>query len=187
MALKPAKIYQLKITLDRIRPPIWRRVQVSSNISLGELHGIIQRTMGWHGYHMHQFIAGDIYYGEPDPEFDADDESKAKLSKVAPSEKSKFKYEYDFGDGWDHTILVEKILPAESDVQYPRCLAGKRACPPEDCGGPYFYPELLEIISNPGHEDHQDRLEWLGGEFDPEHFDLAEVNAALLSPGDRTM
>jgi hypothetical protein len=187
MALKSTKIYQLKMTLDSIRPPIWRRVQVRSNISLGELHDIIQSAMGWQGGHMHQFVVGNTYYSEPDPEFDAEDENKAKLSKVAPSEKSKFKYEYDFGDGWDHTILVEKILPAEADIHYPRCLTGKRACPPEDCGGPYMYPEFLDAIANPANEQHADMLEWVGGKFDPEYFDLAEVNAALQSPGNREM
>ncbi len=174
-------IYQLKVTLKGIRPPIWRRVQVPSNINLGKLHRILQVVMGWTDSHLHQFIVGGTFYGEPDPDFDMDtkNERTAKLRQIAPGEKSRFIYEYDFGDSWEHDILVEKILPPEQGVRYPVCLTGKRACPPEDCGGIWGYAQLLETLQNPDDPEHEDMLEWVGGEFDPEAFDLDEINQGL--------
>jgi hypothetical protein len=178
---KPAKVYQLKITLDNIRPPVWRRVLVPANMPLSELHYVIQVAMGWTDSHMHAFEIGQTYYGVPDIEFDDDmeNEHRIKLSQIAPSEKSKFRYEYDFGDSWRHSILVEKILPAEPGIDYPVCLVGKRSCPPEDCGGAWGYAGLLGAISDPEHEEHEDTLEWLGDDFDPEAFDMDTVNVRL--------
>ena len=178
---KPVAIYQLKITLERIRPPIWRRVQVSETILLPQLHDLIQAVMGWHGEHLHAFQVGTLSYGQHGFELDdlMEDERRVRLSQIAPFEKSKFRYEYDFGDDWCHTILVEKILPVESGKDYPVCLTGKRACPPEDCGGIWGYSAFLEAISNPEHEEHEEMMEWFGGEFDPEAFDVAAVNTKL--------
>ena len=180
---KPADttIYQLKISLADTKPPIWRRVQVFSSTTLQELHFIIQESMGWYNSHLHQFLIDGVEYGKPAPEYDfhVTDEAKIKLSKVVGGEKVKFLYTYDFGDGWDHTILVEKILPRDPKVIYPICIKGKRACPPEDCGGPWGYVEFLEAIQNPSHPDHDDMLEWIEGAFDPEEFDLDEVNQRL--------
>ena len=180
---KPADttIYQLKISLRDTKPPIWRRVQVLSSTTLQELHFIIQESMGWYNSHLHQFLIDGVEYGKPAPEYDfyVTDEAKVKLSKVVGGEKAKFSYTYDFGDDWEHTILVEKILPRDPKVIYQICIKGKRACPPEDCGGPWGYVEFLEAIQNPSHPEHDDMLEWIDGAFDPEEFDLDEVNQRL--------
>lgn len=181
---KTADIYQIKVTLKHCKPPIWRRVEVPGNINLAKLHHILQAVMGWEGYHLHQFIADGIYYGEPHPDYDVwgsemYDEKRVKLNQLAPEEKFKFIYEYDFGDSWEHELLVEKISPPEKGVSYPRCIKGKRACPPEDVGGVWGYDSFLEAIADPNHPEHEELLEWTGGEFDPEAFDLEEINAAL--------
>lgn len=176
-----ALIYQVKITLNMTRPPIWRRIQVSNNISLSRFHNIIQTVMGWSGYHLHQFIIDGEYYGVPHPDygFEMRNEIRVKLNRVMFAEKDKFLYEYDFGDGWEHIIVLEKILPAVSGVDYPVCLKGKRACPPEDCGGVWGYESLLETIQNPAHPEHEEMLEWVGGSFDPEAFDMEQINLDL--------
>ncbi|MDX1251210.1 MAG: plasmid pRiA4b ORF-3 family protein [Gammaproteobacteria bacterium] len=173
-------IYQLKITLRHTRPPIWRRVQVKGDTKLGKLHRIVQEAMGWTDSHLHAFRIGRTVYGVPDPDFidDIENERSIRLDKIA-TEGNTFIYEYDFGDGWEHDIKVEKILNAEPGVHYPVCLAGKRACPPEDCGGVPGYEYLLEILSDPQHEEYEERREWLGGEFDPEAFDIDGVNRGL--------
>jgi hypothetical protein len=182
-AVKESKIYQLKITLKYIRPPIWRRVEVPDDVTLDELHLILQAAMGWTNSHLHQFRVGKIYYGEPSIDEFSDlnlkDESKARLNKVLSRPKQKMIYEYDFGDGWEHEILLEKILPRDSTAKYPRCLGGARACPPEDCGGTGGYVNFLEAISDPDHEEHDEYLDWIGGEFDPEKFDPAEFESEL--------
>lgn len=177
----PPSIYQLKITLKDIRPPIWRRVQVSSETTLGKLHRIIQESMGWTNSHLHAFWIAGVEYGQPMPEYDFDvrNELRVKLSKVVTGEKFKFQYIYDMGDSWEHEILLEKELPADPQVRYPTCLTGKRACPPEDCGGAWGYESFLEAIQNPNHPEHESMLEWVGGEFDPEDFDLNMVNQML--------
>jgi hypothetical protein len=174
------QVYQLKITLRDIKPPVWRRVQVK-DCTLPKLHDIIQTCMGWDGYHLHAFDIGGVQYSEPDPDgmMDAEDERKFKLGQFVRLGYKKFSYTYDFGDNWDHTIQVEKVLDAEPGVRYPRCIAGKRACPPEDCGGPWGYANFLEAIQNPKHPEHEEMLEWAGGEFDPEAFDIEAVNEEL--------
>ncbi len=176
-------IYQIKVTLEDSRPPIWRRLLVPGDVTLAQLHDIIQIAMGWEGYHLHQFIVGKTYYGEPHPDYEPwaemRDERKVTLRQIAPREGMKFRYEYDFGDSWLHQILVEKILPPEPGKGYPVCIKGQRACPPEDVGGIWGYYNFLEAIQDPEHPEHEDYLEWIGGEFDPEEFDLEGVNKAL--------
>jgi hypothetical protein len=177
-------VYQLKVTLEGIRPPIWRRIQVSGDITLHKLHEILQVVMGWEGYHLHQFVVGEEAYSEISKENDifADEfknEKRAKLNKIAPVENFKFIYEYDFGDSWYHDILVEKIFQPEEDLKHPVCLKGKRASPPEDCGGVPGYYELIEAMKDPKHPEHEHMLEWLGGEFDSEKFDIDEINRQL--------
>lgn len=179
-----ADIYQIKVTLRGSKPPIWRRIQVPSDINLGKLHRILQVVMGWYDSHLHQFIMGGTYYGEPDPDYRAmgmemRGEKRVKLDQIVRGEKSRFRYEYDFGDSWEHELLVEKILPPEPGVRYPVCLKGKGACPPEDVGGVWGYSDFLEAIKDPRRPEHDDMLEWVGSEFDPEAFDLDEVNEAL--------
>ena len=172
-------IFQLKITLKHIRPLIWRRIQVPADIKLGRLHDILQATMGWEDCHLHQFIADDTYYGIPDPDFPSNirSESNVRLDKIVKPGDT-LTYEYDFGDSWQHEIKIEKMLTPE-DQRYPVCLAGKRACPPEDCGGFPGYQRLLRILRNPKHKEYEDMLDWIGGDFDPEAFDLVEINKDL--------
>jgi hypothetical protein len=175
--------YQLKVTLKYSKPPIWRRLLVDGDSTLEDLHGIIQAAMGWEDDHLHQFIVGDHYYGPrhgfkalDDP--DVKDESRVRLHQVAPTQGSQFRYEYDFGDGWEHIILVEKIMPRDPDQLLPVCLKGVRACPPEDIGGVWGYYAFLEALRDPNHPEHDDYMDW-GESFDPEAFDLADVNARL--------
>jgi hypothetical protein len=174
-------IYQLKVALRDIRPPIWRRIQVESSTTLSKLHLIIQAAMGWYNCHLHSFSVDGIEYGNPEPSYGLElrDESKAKLSSLIKQEKAKFFYTYDFGDSWEHSILVEKILPLDPKVSYPTCIKAKRACPPEDCGGAWGYMEFLEAIQNPNHPEHESFLEWVEGSFDSEFGDLEEVNQRL--------
>lgn len=208
-AATPERVYELKITLVGSKPPIWRRVAVGSDISLGELHDVIQIVMGWTNSHLHQFMApshqpkptqeeirdlgesgqwGELvmrsrrYRCLSDPAFeleDAEDEFAVRLEEVAPEVKSKFGYEYDFGDSWEHRIEVVKIGPPAEGVKYPVCLKGKLACPPDDCGGIWGYYEMLEALQDPKHESHEELSEWIGEDFDPLRFDLEGINAAL--------
>jgi hypothetical protein len=122
-----------------------------------------------------------VHYGILDEEFESDneDESLYRLNQLTKKVKDSIYYEYDFGDGWEHKIVLEKILPYEKDMQLPQCLAGERACPPEDCGGAFGYADFLEVIMEPSHPEHESMLEWAGGDFDPEHFDLKETNLLL--------
>ena len=180
---KAGEVHQLKITLRDLKPPVWRRVQVK-DCSLSRLSDVIQTCMGWEGYHLHAFEIGGEQYSEPDPDgmMESEDERKFKLGQFIRLGFKKFSYTYDFGDNWRHTIQVEKTLPAEAGVSYPRCIAGKGACPPEDCGGPWGYQELLEAVQNPKHKRHGELLEWVGGEFDPGAFD-AEVATKRMQRG----
>lgn len=173
-------LYQLKITLRHIRPPVWRRLVVPADIKLPKLHEVLQAAMGWTNSHLHAFRVNGVTYGEPDPDFDAGMKSErgVRLDSVA-GEGGSLIYDYDFGDGWEHDIKVEAAIPAETDTPRYLCTAGERTCPPEDCGGPPGYMELLEALRDRKHPQHADMLEWMGGEFDPEAFDLDAVNSAL--------
>jgi len=185
MSAKTAKssdlIYQLKVSLRGSRPPIWRRILVPGRFSLSKLHEVIQIAMGWKDSHLHQYLIDGEHFGVPSPN-DWEpiiDERRFNLSKVAPREKCRFVYEYDFGDCWEHEIVVEKILPPEPGATYPVCVKGKRACPPEDVGGVLGYYDFLEALSDPNHEEHDYYLEWIGDEFDPEVFNLDVINVEL--------
>lgn len=173
-------IYETRITLQGVSPPIWRRLQVPADISLEYLHNVLQIVMGWESGHLHQFIVNGDSYGTPDAEFltDIQDENAYRLSDLV-GEGGRLAYEYDFGDAWMHEIRIEKELPAESGKSSLRCIAGERACPPEDCGGPPGYEHLLAVLADPDHEEYEDMLEWIGGGLDPEAFDLKAVNAEL--------
>jgi len=145
------------------------------------VHEVIQIAMGWTDSHLHQFIVAGRYYSVPSPQDlrPVLDERRHTLSQIAPGEKSRLVYEYDFGDSWEHEILVEKILPPETGVKYPVCIKGKRACPPEDVGGIWGYADFLEAIQDPKHEEHASYVEWIGSTFDAEEFNLDEINQAL--------
>jgi hypothetical protein len=177
------QVYQIKVTLNNFRPPIWRRLQVTGNTTLAELHNIIQICMGWEDYHLHQFIIDDEYYGVPDDDYigfiEMKNEKRYRLNQIIPGEKFKFEYEYDFGDSWDHSLIVEKILPYEEGRDYPLCIKGKRACPPEDVGGVWGYSAFLDAIQHPEHPEHDEYMEWIGEAIDPEAFDLEAINSAL--------
>lgn len=176
-------IYQIKVTLLGSKPPIWRRFQVESDITLGDVHDILQDVMGWNDSHLHQFIIDQKYYGIPMPgeifDLEVEDEEDYRLDQVIKKEKQKFVYEYDFGDSWEHALEVEKILPREKNVVYPRCLDGRLACPPDDCGGIWGYYDMLEIVTRPKHPEYEEMLDWLGEDFNPEEFDLDRINKSL--------
>jgi hypothetical protein len=173
-------IFQLKVTLKEVRPAVWRRLQVSADITFARLHRILQDALGWTNSHLHQFDVRGVQIGMPDEDAHEPiiDERRVRLRELAQV-RSRIVYTYDFGDGWTHEILVEKVLPAETGGGYPRCIAGKRACPPEDCGGPWGYARLLEALGDPEHDEHEQLKEWIGGSFDPDAFDLTATNALL--------
>jgi hypothetical protein len=161
---------------------VWRQVLVPATIRLDRLHKVIQAAMGWQDAHMHVFSDGETHYGVPDPELSYHDEHATKLNDlVAPG--GRLEYTYDFGDGWDHEILVEEAMAAEPGGHYPRCVAGRGACPPEDCGGVGGYARLVGILAEPGHEEHQFMLDWLGldsrDQFDPAGFDSDDADRRL--------
>jgi len=177
-------VCQLKITLADIKPPVWRRVEVE-DCTLLKLHKIIQVSMGWDNYHVWLFDIDGEQYGDDviDAGGDLDFASarKAKLSQFVQAGIKKFRYTYDMGDNWEHVIQVEKVLDADPQVKYPRCVKGSRACPPEDCGGAWGYGDFLDAIQNPSHESHEEMLEWVGGSFDPEAFKIEAVNKELAA------
>ncbi len=179
-------IYQMKVTLERTEPPIWRRFQTGGRTTLHHLHQVLQVVMGWENAHLYQFTIGETHYGEPQPDYgfdrlDTKDATRFELYQVVHGETTSFTYEYDFGDGWEHEVLIETVLPTEPGVSYPICIEGERACPPEDCGGVWAYAALLETIQNPQDEEYEGMMDWLGGDFDPEAFDMERVNR-ILSP-----
>lgn len=186
IATKPASggplAYHLKITLDEILPPIWRRVVVPGDIRLSQLHRVIQGAMGWTDSHLHDFLIDKKRYSQPDPEFDSGHvfpEAKYRLSEVLGKEGATFFYEYDPGDSWGHSIEIEKIEPIPKGRLWPVCIDGARACPPEDCGGVGGYEELVAAMKNPGDERRGEFIEWLGQAYDPEGFSVAGANVEL--------
>ncbi len=177
-------ICQLKVTLVGTEPPIWRRLQVPGNVTLRKLAAIINTAMGWQSYHLHEFHLGKEVWGVRTPAgddvgYEVNDDRKSTLAEVAPRRSSEIRYTYDIGDGWLHRVVVERIVDPQPKQHYPACLEGQRACPPEDCGGiPGFY-NLLDVLGDPKHPDHEGLSEWVGGKFDAEAFDLEETNKAL--------
>jgi hypothetical protein len=181
MAANRTEVYQLKVTLRSIRPPIWRRILVGADATLAHLHSVLQTAFGWEDYHLHMFTADGVEYGVPSPDDwrPVRDERRVKLRQVLFEPKDRLVYEYDFGDSWEHQIVLEKVLPPDAKQPVPFCAGGKRACPPEDCGGTWGYAAFLEAISDPEHPEHSEYQEWIGGTFDPEVFNRDEVNAEL--------
>lgn len=177
----PPIILQLKVTLRLVRPPIWRRLEIPADSTLLELHHILQGAMGWTDTHLHQFVQNGVFYGTPDREFGLPmvSERKTRIGDLLSTVRSRLIYEYDFGDGWEHDVLLEALLEAQPDARYPRVTAGKRACPPEDVGGAPGYAAFLEALADPTHEDHASMLEWIGRPFDAERFDVVSANDRL--------
>lgn len=177
-------VYQIKVTLLGSEPEIWRRVQLSGDTDLENLHLVLQAVMDWEDYHMHRFVAGERSLGVdedfmPDPE----SERRVTLRELAPRPGVRILYEYDFGDGWEHEVLIEALMPPRSGLDYPFLVEGDCAAPPEDCGGIPGYYTMLEIIEDEEHPDHDEMLEWLGGDFDPIALDLERINRNLRSIG----
>lgn len=174
-------IFQFKISLNGARPSIYRTIQVEDCRTFYEFHHIIQIVMGWSNYHLYQFNKADQCIA--DPSFieyrKVLDSKKIKLNKIFTTEGQKLQYEYDFGDGWEHTIKLEKILPVELNKAYPVCIRGKRSCPPEDCGGIWGYENLKEIMANKKHPEYKEMKEWLGGVFDTEELSIKDINTEL--------
>jgi len=181
---EPPFLYQLEITLLEIQPPIWRRIQVPDTLLLCCLHDALQAVFGWTDSHLHQFVKGDTYWSNPEWYEDYDDievidESRVRISRVLKTEGDSVRYDYDFGDNWQHEIVLEKILPASAPRPSPKCLGGARHRPPEDVGGTGGYEEFLEVIFDPTHEDYEHYSAWAGGSFQPEEFDVNAVNQVL--------
>ncbi len=178
-----SRVYQIKVTLLGVQPSVWRYFQVLSESTLYDLHCVLQVVMGWQESHLHMFAAGEDEYATRYDGMDLGrgviEDDTVTLAEVAPSKGMKFEYLYDFGDSWRHEVLVQNILEPDPHATYPVCLGGERACPPEDCGGIWGYEDLLQALRDPEHEEHDELLEWLGGTFDPEAFDLARTNRAL--------
>ncbi len=176
------KIYQLKVSLKGAKPPIWRRFLIDSAVTLPLFHDALQIIMGWTDSHLHQFIVGNRCYGVPDPEWDfveINDEEKVKLNQLLRKEEDSIIYEYDFGDGWEHKITLEKVLPFDHDAVLPLCIKARGACPPEDIGGIWGYYNFLDALNNSNHPEHEEFREWVGVEFDSAAYDMDEVNQLL--------
>jgi hypothetical protein len=172
---------RVRVQLLEVDPPIWRTLEVPRAIRLDQLHEVLQHAMGWQNYHLYQFEAGGVRYSPPsDDDWDEPvDPSGVTLDRLLGSPGSKIVYEYDFGDGWRHELTLEEITDPPVSVRLPRCLAGARACPPEDVGGTFGYEEFVEAVSDPKNPEHDRMLTWCGGSFDPEKFDSTVVNALL--------
>jgi hypothetical protein len=188
------EVFQLKIVLEDSKPPIWRRVLIPANLRLPDLHGVVQLAMGWQDAHLYHFMVGNRseslrFYGDPDLlDIDLMQQAEGRfindlnvpIDHLLVNRKDWIRYEYDFGDGWIHRLTLEYIQVQPLKLaRLPRCVAGRRACPPEDCGGMPGYEQALEILANPAHPEHQEMLVWIGS-FDPKRFDLEAVNAELV-------
>jgi Plasmid pRiA4b ORF-3-like protein len=167
-------IAQIKVTLLGVsKPPVWRRLQLRADTRLDRLHGLIQAAFGWEDYHLHSFTCGQEEFGPADPDLylDFNNERDITLGELIGGVGDRLRYTYDFGDNWEHEILVEQLLDPDPETRYPVLIAAKGACPPEDCGGVWGYANLKEVLADPSHEEHQEMLEWLGldnaNEFDP--------------------
>lgn len=172
-------IVSIKVTLRGTKPPVWRRLLVRGGTTLGDLHRAIQAAMGWRDCHLHAFDIDGRQYGDPRTVDHVADERRLTLNGLIKSGVARFAYTYDFGDGWQHLVVIEKTQPALEGKSYPTCVAGARNCPPEDCGGSWGYLRLLEILSDPAHPERAEQIEWLGEDFDPDEFAVEIANATL--------
>jgi hypothetical protein len=174
---------QLRIELLHIKPMVWRRVIVPETLTLARLHRVLQVALGWSNSHLHEYEIARQRYGRSNPEsFDSEpvrDERRYRLAKFVEQRVRSLVYLYDFGDGWEHRVVLEDVVAPPKTGQRIRCIAGENACPPEDVGGPPGYEEFLRVIADPQHEQHEDRLLWIGYLFDPTQVDLKTVNKQL--------
>ncbi len=178
------EVCELRMELLHLDPSIWREVAVPASMSLSKLHRVIQVVMGWDDAHLHEFVTSDgtryerkSRVVESDPE--AKDERRKKVGDLFPDEDTPVVYVYDFGDDWRLRLSLLRRTQPEHGRQYPRCLAGEYAGPPEDCGGPAGYVDLLEVLANPEDPEHDDRWDWVGYDFDPTAFSPDALNPAL--------
>ena len=183
-ANESGSVLQLKLSLRGVsKPPVWRRLLVPADLRLDRLHDVIQTAMGWTDTHLHVFSTALGDYGVPDPELGFKNERNARLGQLLKQRGDRIRYAYDFGDGWEHDVVLEQRLDPDPEVPIPACLAGKGACPPEDCGGPWGYADLKQTLAEPDHEDHDAMVDWLGldsaDEFDPAACDVDEINEVL--------
>lgn len=180
MGTVPRQIYQLRVALRDVTPPVWRRLQVPGGYTLDRVHRVIQLAMGWQDRHLHSFEIGARQYGPPDPlgELAVWDELDTRLDRVA-GKGDLFRYLYDFGDWWEHEVAVEDVFGADLEERYPICAGGERACPPEDVGGPRGYAELLAALADSDHPEYESMRAWLGRAPDPEEFDPARATTLL--------
>jgi len=171
---------QLRIALLEVKPEVWRRLVVPADIRLDELHEVLQAAMGWFDCHLHLFHFASAEYGVPDPDYpdQGEDERKKKLHQLVRVGDA-FGYSYDFGDGWEHRVVVEAAVAREAHPRVPACLDGARRCPPEDVGGPWGYADFLEGYLKPKSKRRKELVEWIGRKFDPERFDLDGINTNL--------
>jgi hypothetical protein len=172
---------QLLVSLVDVTPTVWRRLLIPGQVPLSTLHLMMQAAMGWEDYHLHAFEIEGERYGVSDPEEDDEDvidEVSALLSDVV-ADQTRFFYEYDFGDFWRHEVVVESVARLPMILKFAVCVDGKRACPPEDCGGSHGYRDLLQAIGNPSREAPLDCVDWAGRPFDPDAFELPTINANL--------
>ena len=179
---RPKTVYQVLVTLREVRPPVWRRILVHGNITLGRLHRVLQAAMGWEESHLHMFKVQGRRFSDPKFQLDDDgdvkvhDETRITLEAASRKGKQGIVYEYDFGDRWHHDLKVERVLdPADAPATVPAVAAGARACPPEDVGGAPGYESFLWALAHPNHKEHEHYREWIGGPFDPEQFDVGEA------------
>ena len=179
-----ADILRLKVTLDDVEPKVLRRIEVPADIRLDRLHLTLQAALGWTNSHLFEIRARDVGWGTPSPDWPDGplDARKAKLIGVLEDAGTKtLRYLYDYGDGWEHTIKIERMTAPEPNVAYPRLIEASGRCPPEDVGGPPGYAEMLEALADPGHERHAEMHDWLGEDFDPNDFDAEPLSANVAA------
>ena len=185
MAPRATRVFQFKVVLKHTKPPVWRRILVPKEYSFWDLHVAIQDAMGWLDCHLHEFemfnprkesvdrigLPGD----DPWDDMEIRPGWEVGIAGLFSSTNPTATYTYDFGDNWEHSIVLEKTVPRDPEGQYPCCIGGRRACPPEDCGGPWGFHRFLEAVANPKHKEHKESLAWVGGSYDPADCDPQTV------------
>jgi hypothetical protein len=174
---------RLKVELRGVKPLVWRRILVPETVTLAKLHVILLQTMGWGGGHLHEYEIAQTHYGVPDPDIPSFepllDERRVRLKSLIETGTRRFTYTYDFGDGWEHVVKLENLMPPKPGAPSIECLAGANACPPDDVGGPPGYATFLSILADPNHDEHAHIKRWIGRPFNPAAFDLGTINELL--------